>query len=440
MLADPNQEILGLEATTLRYFYDGSIITVSSNQEIINTLKSRGKPELLLVDLDLVTHENGALQVFLEEMKVFFPVIASSNSSEAHTIIKNFTTVSGLLEKPVSVDAFTDLVKGLITGPASSPSHVAIGIKTILDMECTNFDLYLKLSSSNYVKFISKNDVFSTLDAEKLMAKGVEDLHVLASDAYDLLRGWEKKLQSSGPVENSKVEPKQVVIAIEALESIERISKSMNWSQEIVTSAQKAVNTAIVMLSKDTQLAGILRLKLANRSSDFSRHVGLMCFLNCAFSSYLGWTHEAGQVKLVMAALLHDVALDESYYKNIYTWNARASNFKDKSPETVKYRLHPLHASKLACKLELLPPDVDQIILQHHERKDGSGFPRSLTYSQISHLTTVFIMVEDLVDFIGDGQHLETSVKDYLTWGQSFYDQGNFKKFFDKIKIKIEVP
>jgi response regulator RpfG family c-di-GMP phosphodiesterase len=71
---------------------------------------------------------------------------------------------------------------------------------------------------------------------------------------------------------------------------------------------------------------------------------------------------------------------------------------------------------------------LDQIILQHHVKKDGSGFPRSLAANRIMHLSTLFIMVEDLVNFISRGAHLETSIKDYLVWSEYDYDQGNFKK------------
>lgn len=71
---------------------------------------------------------------------------------------------------------------------------------------------------------------------------------------------------------------------------------------------------------------------------------------------------------------------------------------------------------------------LDQIILQHHEKKDANGFPCSLAANRIMHLNTLFIMVEDLVNFISRGEHLETRIKDYLVWGEYYYDQGNFKK------------
>ena len=88
--------------------------------------------------------------------------------------------------------------------------------------------------------------------------------------------------------------------------------------------------------------------------------------------------------------------------------------------------------------MKVLPPDIDQILLQHHEKKDGTGFPRSLTSSRISQLTTFFTIVEELVEFIGNGENLETSLTDFIMWGDVYYDSGHHKKAYEMIKEKIK--
>jgi response regulator RpfG family c-di-GMP phosphodiesterase len=138
-----------------------------------------------------------------------------------------------------------------------------------------------------------------------------------------------------------------------------------------------------------------------------------------------------------MACLLHDLAVDESYYDDIKSWNKRASNLRDRTPETIKYRLHPIESAKLIQKLDFLPPDIEQILLQHHEKKDGSGFPRSLTHNRIGQLSAFFMIIEELVEFIGEGENLETSLADFKMWGDSHYDSGHFKKLYGMIREKL---
>jgi response regulator RpfG family c-di-GMP phosphodiesterase len=228
-----------------------------------------------------------------------------------------------------------------------------------------------------------------------------------------------------------------ISIAMETLEQVEAISKSLGWTQEVVESAKKTVEQAISILSKDVSLTDALKERLSNPASKYSIHVGMLCYLNCCLSTHLDWTNNSGQLKLAMASLLHDFSIDDSYYEDIDFWNKKALDMKDKTPETIRYRMHPIDGAKLAQSLKIMPPDVDQIIMQHHEKKDGTGFPRALTSSRITPLSTLFIMVEDLVNFINRGEHLETSIKDYLVWGEYYYDQGHFKKIFEIIKQKL---
>ncbi len=101
--------------------------------------------------------------------------------------------------------------------------------------------------------------------------------------------------------------------------------------------------------------------------------------------------------------------------------------------------MHPFEASKIVNSLDTISSDVDQIILQHHEIKDGSGFPRSMDASRIGQLPALFIIVEDLVEFIDNGDNIETSITDFIMWGREYYDAGHFKKLFASFEEKLKV-
>jgi hypothetical protein len=436
LLGDPDREALSLQETALKYFYGGDIVLATTSSEVLAQLKSRGKPELLFVDFSFITQNDNELHKYLEEDKSHFPVITCSAKTGTDDISVRFPMVSAILEKPISVDAFTYLVKGIMTAPLISPGYLPVSINTVLEHGIGDFDFFLKLSGTNFVKILNKGDGFSKAHAEKLQSKGIHEIHIKASDSQSFLKIWEENLKFV-LAKKSVTTVEGISIAMETLEQVEGISKALGWTKEVMESAKKTVEQAIGILSKDVSLSEALKKRLANPASKYSMHVGMLCYLNCCLSTHLDWTNDSGQIKLAMASLLHDFSIDDSYYEDIDAWNLKALNLKDKSPETIRYRMHPLEGAKLAQSLECMPPDVDQIILQHHEKKDGTGFPRSLTASRITHLSTLFIMVEDLVNFISRGEHLETSIKDYLVWGEYYYDQGNFKKIFDIIKQKL---
>ena len=436
LLADPDKEILSLQETALKYFYGGEIIVVTSAADALKTLEAKGKPELLFIELAFITESEGKLHQYLDSNKFHIPVITCTDQASQDGVAAKFHMISAILEKPVTVDAFTYLVKGITIAPIISPGYVPVSIHTALEHGIGDFDFFLKLSGTNFVKILNKGDDFSKAHAEKLQSKGISEIHIKASDSHSFLKIWEENLKSV-LAKKGVTQDEGISIAMETIEQLEVISKALGWTNEVVVQAKKTIDQAVGILSKDSNLTAALKKRLSNPASKYSMHVGMLCYLNCCLSAHLEWTNDSGQMKLALASLMHDLAIDDSFYEDVDLWNKKAINMKDKSPETIRYRLHPLEGSKIAQGIETLPPDVDQIILQHHEKKDGTGFPRSLTASRISHLSSLFIMVHDLVDFINRGEHLETSIKDYLVWGEYYYDQGNFRKIFDVIKQKL---
>jgi response regulator RpfG family c-di-GMP phosphodiesterase len=74
-----------------------------------------------------------------------------------------------------------------------------------------------------------------------------------------------------------------------------------------------------------------------------------------------------------------------------------------------------------------IPSDVDIVVLQHHERPDGTGFPRGLHSHQISPLASVFIVAHDILDqilMLGEKFNLQ----EFLRRTEKEYDGHSFRK------------
>ncbi len=84
-----------------------------------------------------------------------------------------------------------------------------------------------------------------------------------------------------------------------------------------------------------------------------------------------------------------------------------------------------------------IPPDVDLIILQHHERPDGTGFPRRADSGFISPLAAILIIAEDMViEAFRKGDAF--SITKFYTEKLLEYNSGNFKQVL-KILTKIKL-
>lgn len=439
LLADPDEGNLQLHVTTLKYFYSGKVLTAKNAAGVLQLIEQNNIPELALVDFELLREGSSALYHKLHAGDLLFPVVAIS-TFQADDFIADFPLLTSWLVKPLSMESLTQVVRSMVQiSLSSSPSHVSVDIKAAVKLNTNNFDFFLRLSGKNHVKLVNKGQTFTAEDGKKLLDKGITEVHIPASQSFEFLKLWQESLEQ---VQLDEVSVESSVFALENLEQLENISKALNWTPEVVLRAKDTVKKAITQLSKNEKIADVLSEKMKNKKSPYANHVSLLAFLTCVLCEKLeghseGKAAEAMRMKFAMASLLHDYAVDETYYQNIDEWNKRASNLSDRSPETIAYRLHPFEAAKVAQNLDTLPPDVDRIIMQHHEKKDGSGFPRGMTANQISYLSAYFIIVEDMVGFLNKGLNTTAALRDFLTWADMYYNEGSFKKAFEAIRLKL---
>ncbi len=98
------------------------------------------------------------------------------------------------------------------------------------------------------------------------------------------------------------------------------------------------------------------------------------------------------------------------------------------SVEKKVYELHPRYGSDLAKKIGSLPQPVMEIIEQHHEHEDGSGYPNKLKSTQISQLSKIVAVANAYDDYCNSQQN-----EKLLTPFEAMSKMYSEKKFEKKI-------
>ena len=434
LLADEDQRILTLMETAIRYFYSHEVEFAKNESQFLQLIEKKGYPELVIVSSSLLLRNDENLYTAISSWNdVIFPIVVTS-LDPLHDFLQ-YPLISSWVSKPIDVEDFTSLIKSYTEVVTKEvPSHVPVDMNLLLTLERKDFDLYLKLSGKNFVKIFNRGASFTPEDAKKLKAKGIDRLFVPASSCFALIREMQEEYSSEKIPANS-----EEVLIISHLEQMEKIGGELGWSKDILEASEKTVRRAIDVFKKSPDLHTVLQDILRHRHSDFSDHVGLLSFIICALASQMKIPGENAEIKLALAALLHDVKVNPENYHEVEDWNRKASALDDRSAPVMSYRNHPLEGAQFVQKIDLIPPDVDRIILQHHERPDGTGFPRSLGASRITYLAAVFIVCEELVHFIKRGGNLTTSLRDFMTWGEVYFDQAHFKNIFAEMKELIKL-
>ncbi|MDD2343652.1 MAG: DUF3391 domain-containing protein [Tolumonas sp.] len=96
------------------------------------------------------------------------------------------------------------------------------------------------------------------------------------------------------------------------------------------------------------------------------------------------------EMKLIgMAAIFHDIGKIK-----LPTQILRKAEPLTK-PEENLYQMHPVYGLRLLDLMPNFPDQAKEIILQHHERLDGSGYPKGIDGTQINNLTQLLSVVDE---------------------------------------------
>lgn len=418
----------------IRYFYPHGVEFAQSESQFLQLVEKKGYPELMIVSSSLLLRNNENLYTAISSWNdIVFPIIVTS-LDPLHDFL-SYPLISSWVSKPIDVEDFTSLIKSYTeVVDKEIPSHIPVDMTLLLTLERKDYDLYLKLSGKNFVKIFNRGSSFTPEDVKKLKSKGITKLFVPASSCFALIREMQESYSSSDVHAHS-----EEVLIISHLEQMEKIGSELGWSKEILEASEKTVRRAIEVFKKSSDLHSVLENILRHRQTDFSEHVGLLSFIICALASQMKIPGENAEIKLALAALLHDVKVNPEIYHEVEDWNRKASSLSDRSSAVTSYRNHPVDGASFVQKIDSILPDIDRIILQHHERPDGTGFPRALGASRITYLAAVFIVSEELVHFIKRGGNLTTSLKDFMTWGEAYFDQALFKNIFAEMKDLIKL-
>lgn len=150
--------------------------------------------------------------------------------------------------------------------------------------------------------------------------------------------------------------------------------------------ARKVVHemVASVVRNPDAQL---WMAQLGKRHEESAEHSLAVCILSLVFARHLG-LEQSAMAELGLGALLHDVGktrVDDEVMKKV-------GHFTDEDRREMQR--HAVYGHEILSKIPDLPPMVAQIAWCHHEKPDGTGYPRGLK----RHETPLFARIVELVD------------------------------------------
>lgn len=427
LIAEDEELFRDLLMIAVEDVYAGEVIAAANAPKAIEISKSRNAaPEMLITDFEMQGGNGNLLANFVSTQWPSVPIVVVSSCAREE-IEESLPGETVFIDK---LDAFAPLrnfIQNRFRAEKNSRNYIPIRLGILVEMMVLCSDFYLKLGENNYVRFLQKADLFLPEDAKKLIEKRVLNLHLAENDAPEFFASFQAIL--NGALKKTAPKPEELALmGAEFIDTTQKLAKSFGWTEEVVIAAQKSIAIAIKAVEAAPAILDLIVFKHMSSDTKGVEHVTITSLLACAIAQKLEWASEVTQTKLAMAALLHDLTVEDGVYQDVDTWNQRASDRGDCDPGTEQYRNHMKAAWEKIIQIPNLPPDLDQIIMQHHERPDGTGFPNGIGASRISPLSAVFIFAEDVALFLLGHEDAKGRARDFIKQRGALYETGVFRK------------
>ena len=380
--------------------------------------------------------ENGALYKYLLSVDSTIPIILIRPRTVQKLVAFPDLTIMGQVSPADLPDGLIPLVKRAtadqkVGESAGGQDFCRIKTNLLIRTVPLKSDVYIQLSSIKFVRMFKKGDVFDLKDMERyLVTKRIQYLYVKNQECDGLIKQLRTALAKqlkAGDITTAD----SVVLSEQVHEAIMELSQRFGFTTQVQGLVKQNVDTVITGMGKVRGLNEIAALLEKGKGEYISSHSVMLAHIAGLFATRTEWSSYATLEKLTFAALLHDITLTDQKLAEIHSVkeleDPKNAFTRDQKKE---YLGHSIAAAEVAVKFGKIPADVWNIIREHHERPDGSGFPRGLMANRISPISALFIIAHDVVTGYFRGEKdLDGFIRDCVDQ----YRVGNFRKVADFI-------
>ncbi len=387
------------------------------------------KTEFIIINDEMGEESTLKFYNFLKHKKIIAPLLFISKDEEGRSFfIKELSErpTNHCLLRPVIEPDFTKVLSLYLKREKQINSKATGTFQKVnaiffLRYKRTLCDIYIKLSDRKFIKLIHGKDGFEAKDIQRYLNKGLTYFYLTKKD-----------------YEKFNVTCNETTF-LESLNESADSEPSFETTQAILSSLLQTFGVSDFLLSKAFENINKVRKKIMDNESllelfknrqdtqsfyyDHALLVGLLASLTLEKMS--NWRSAENIEKICIAAMLHDSALEEEV---VNTMESEPSNdlMTLSIDQKNKFLDHPHQIAEMIRSNTNLHSEVATIVSEHHEKPDGSGFPRKLTHRDVCPLSALFIVIHDFVEqlyLIHFAAELKQSIIDSF---EKKYESGHF--------------
>lgn len=366
----------------------------------------------VVLNLDVQNHPGIQVMKFIKTNQTTQNVVVTMNKDyfkEGQLTDKDKIRLGALdyLVHPVDLEAIVDKIEGkqsmeqILTNmpqkdgvsdevevSQKDEDFTKVPIDEFLSCKVVLFDVYVHLSKDRYVKILHAGDSFSQERVQKYKdEKKVEYLYFMGADRKKYIRYCNylaSKLMGSDKV---TTEVKLSLVQNSSEKVVEELFAD-GVKPVVMEQGKEICQNIYDLIQNDKNLYKMMRSYQEFDPNIYTHAYSVSLFASMVVSQF-DWKSKVIQETVSMAGFLHDIGKIK-LPKELLAKRPAEMN----EQELALYYTHPQRGVEILSGNRLINPFVLQIVEQHHERSDGTGFPKGMKDYKILTLAKILSAVD----------------------------------------------
>ncbi|WPU63972.1 HD domain-containing phosphohydrolase [Peredibacter starrii] len=375
----------------------------------------KGGIKVLIMDLET---ENYSALMVLKFMRLNHPTVQVILTVKSKETLKELELdseglkklgVSQILVKPYTCEKLLNAVRGeqldrwknvTLTNGSSDEEAVInekdenftkVSIESCMSGNVTIFDHYLRLGPGRYIKILRRGDHFDNERIEKYKTeKKVVSLYFKTVERAVYVNFMNELLNKMLTKKSSS--PNQYFSSIKAVSEVYIDEIFLTGIRpSLVEEGMKICQNMYKLVNSNLEISNFLR-QYQNEIPSEQSHQFLVSFFSTIICKNLEWSSQRTVEIIALGGLLHDIG-------KLKLPKGMRDKEETDIPENQRaiFREHPLHGYEMLSKSPFITTPVKQIVYQHHELVNGTGYPNGLTGAKIYPLAKVVSLADGFV-------------------------------------------
>jgi HD-GYP domain-containing protein (c-di-GMP phosphodiesterase class II) len=260
-------------------------------------------------------------------------------------------------------------------------AYVPIRVSTLRGDQKISFDLYVQIGKK-HILFIRRGDSFEGTRLGRLKERKVRKMFIQTDDERHYRKYVEGNLDRAYNTD-SGVSLDERASMVQGLQeaAVEAVFENPTDAKSYQEAKEGSRRLGDFILKEDKALKALLAVE--NTDQNLAAHGVSVATYAIGIAKRIGLTDPTSIHFLALGSLLHDL----SHYSNGVPYQIPHSQMTKEQMD--RFLRHPADGAALVKDLSHMDQHVTQIILEHEEHADGSGFPNKLIERKCNPLSVI---------------------------------------------------